>query len=155
MRSDALSRNDWIVGGLSLLLVIDLLFLPWYSLSVHGFGYSASVSASATSAPDGWAGILAMLAALAVLADLLVERLAPQATLPNLGGSRTVTRLWLAIVAAGFMALKFVLHLHFSWFGFGFYLGVVVIAALVYSTLRLSQDREIYGTSTTTPTIPS
>jgi hypothetical protein len=152
MRSDALSRNDWIVGGLALLLVIDLLFLPWYSLSVHGFGYSASVTASATGAPDGWAGLLGMLAALAVLADLLIERLAPQTTLPNLGGSRTKTRLYLAAVAAGFIALKFVLHLHFSWFGFGFYLAVVVCAALVFATLRLSQDREILAPrATTTP----
>jgi hypothetical protein len=152
MRSDALSRNDWIVGGLALLLVIDLLFLPFYSVSVHGFGYSASYTSSATSSPDGWTGILAMLAAVAVLADLLIERLAPQTTLPNLGGSRTVTRLWLAIVAAAFIALKFVLHLHFSWFGFGFYLGVVVCAALVFSTLRLSQDREILPNSPTTTT---
>jgi hypothetical protein len=154
MRFDALSRNDWIVGGLSLLLVIDLLFLPWYSLSVHGFGYSESVTASAASIARIPAQPSGALVALAVLADLLIERLAPQATLPNLGGSRTVTRLWLTIVAAGFMALKFVLHLHFSWFGFGFYLGVVVCAALVYSTLRLSQDREILATTTTTPTIP-
>jgi hypothetical protein len=150
MRSDALSRDDWIVGGLSLLLVIDLLFLPWYSISF--FGHTAT--ASATSAPDGWAGILAMLAALAVLADLLIERLAPQTTLPNLGGSRTATRHWLTNIAAAFVALKFVLHIHFSWFGFGFYAAVVFTAALVYATLRVSQDRQILATTTTTPTIP-
>jgi hypothetical protein len=148
MRSDALSRNDWIVGGLALLLVIDLLFLPWYSVSF--FGHTAT--ASATSAPDGWAGVLAMLLALLVLADLLIERLTPQTTLPNLGGSRTTTRLYLTLAAAAFIALKFVLHIHFSWFGFGFYLGVVVTAALVFATLRLSQDREILpAANVTTP----
>jgi hypothetical protein len=152
MRRDALSRNDWIVGGVSLLLVIDLLFLPWFSYSYLSF----SVSASATSGPDGWAGLLAMLVTLAVLADLLVERLSPQTTLPNFGGSRTATRLRLAIIAVAFLALKFVLNIHFSLFGFGFYLAVVLCAALIYSTLRLSQDREILGTgtSTTTTTIP-
>ncbi len=31
MRTDALSREDWLVGGLALLLAIDLLFLPWFS----------------------------------------------------------------------------------------------------------------------------
>jgi hypothetical protein len=154
MRSDALSRNDWIVGGLALLLVIDLLFLPWFSASVHAFGYSASYSASATSAPDGWAGILAMLVALAVLADLLIERLAPQTTLPNFGGSRTTTRFRLTAIAVAFVALKFVLNIHFSEFGFGFYVAVVVSAALIFATLRLSQDREILATTTTTPTIP-
>ena len=37
-----------------------------------------------------------------------------------------------AQAAAAFMALKFVLHIHFSYFGWGFYLGVVLAAALVY-----------------------
>ena len=135
MRSDALSRNDWIVGGLALLLVIDLLFLPWFS--VAGFSFNA------TGSFDGWTAVIAMLVSAALLADLLVERLSPQTTLPNFGGSRTMTRFRLAIIAAAFVALKFVLHIHFSAFGFGFYLGVVVAAGLVFTTMRLSQDREI------------
>jgi hypothetical protein len=150
MRSDALSRNDWIVGGLSLLLVIDLLFLPWFSYSYFHF----SATATATDGPDGWAGILAMLLALAVLADLLIERLAPQTTLPNFGGSRTATRFRVSAIAVAFIALKFVLNIHFSLFGFGFWAAVVLSAALIYATLRLSQDREIYGATTTTTTTP-
>jgi hypothetical protein len=146
MRTDALSRNDWIVGGLALLLVIDVLFLPWFSIS--GF------SLSATDSPDGWTGILALLVLIALIADLLVERLSPQTTLPNFGGSRTATRFRLAVIAVAFLALKFVLHIHFGWFGFGFYAAVIISVGLIVSTLRLSQDREILGTSTTTPTIP-
>ena len=142
MRFDALSRNDWIVGGLALLLAIDLLFLPWFSWSYLTFSFTAS----ATSAPDGWAGILGMLASLAILADLLIERLSPQTTLPNLRGSRTATRFVLAAVAAGFVAIKFVLHIHFSLFGFGFWAGIVLAAALLYATRRLSQDQAIFGT---------
>lgn len=135
MRTDAFSREDLIVGGLALLLAIDLLFLPWFSFSIF--------SLSATDGPDGWAGILAVLASLAVLADLAVERLSPQTTLPNLGGSRTTTRARLAVVAAGFVALKFVLHIHFSLFGFGFWVAVVLTAALVVATRRLSEGRAI------------
>jgi hypothetical protein len=135
MRTDALSREDWLVGGLALLLAIDLLFLPWFSFY---FG-----SLSGTDSPDGWAGILAMLVSLAIVADLLVERLSPQTTLPNLGGSRTATRFRLAIVAAVFVAIKFVFNIHFSYFGFGFWAAVVLTVALVFVTLRLSQDRNI------------
>ena len=90
MRTDALSKDDYIVGGLALLLVIDLLFLPWFS-------YRASFSLSATGAPDGWLGILAMFTAILVIADLLIERLAPQTTLPTFGGSRAATRFRLAV----------------------------------------------------------
>jgi hypothetical protein len=147
MRFDALSRNDWIVGGLALLLAIDLLFLPWFSFS---FG-PISVTTTATGSLDGWTAILAMLAALALLADVLIERLSPQTTLPNLGGSRTATRFRLAVIAAAFVALKFILHIHFSYFAFGFYVAVVICAALVYATMRLSQDREILHTTTATP----
>ncbi len=141
MRFDALSRNDWIVGGSALLLAIDLLLLPWFSYYVF--------SLSATDAPDGWAGIIAMLISVAIVADLLIERLSPQTTVPNLGGSRTATRFRLAVIAAAFVALKFVLNIHFSLFGFGFYAAVVIAAALVFATMRLSQDREILTTTTT------
>jgi hypothetical protein len=150
MRFDALSRNDWIVGGLALLLVIDLLFLPWFSFS---FG-TVSVTTTATGSFDGWTAVLAMLASLAVLADVLIERLSPETTLPNFGGSRTATRYRLSVIAVAFVALKFVLHIHFSYFSIGFYAAVVICAALVFSTMRLSQDREILATTTTTPTIP-
>jgi hypothetical protein len=139
---DKLSRDDMIVGGLALLLVIDLLFLPWFSIGSGPF----SVSLSATDGPDGWTGILAVIAAIAVLADLLVERLSPQTTVPNFGGNRTATRLRLAAVAAFFVALKFILHIHFNYFGFGFWVGIVLAALLVVATLRASQDRAIIAT---------
>lgn len=139
MRLDALSKNDWIVGGLALLLAIDLLFLPWFSFPIGPY----TITTTATGSFDGWTAILAMLASVALLADVLVERLSPQTALPNLGGSRTATRFRLAVIAVAFVALKFLLHIHFSYFGFGFYAAVALCVALVYSTMRLSQDREI------------
>jgi hypothetical protein len=126
------SRDDWILGGVALLLVIDLLFLPWFSISVGPF----SASLTATDAPDGWLAILAVLAALAVIVDLGVERLSPGTTLPNIRGSRTETRFVLAAVAALFVVLKFLFHIHFSDFGFGFWLGIVLTVGLVYVALQ-------------------
>lgn len=143
MRTDALSREDWLVGGLALLLAIDLLFLPWFSFSVGIY----SASTTATGSFDGWAAILAVLASLAVVADLLIERLSPQTTIPNLGGSRATTRFRLSVIAAAFVALKFVLHIHFSYFSFGFYAAVVICVALVLVTYRLSQEKEILPAS--------
>jgi len=130
---DNVSRDDWIVGGVALLLVIDLLFLPWFSISLGPLG---STSLSATNSPDGWLGILAMLAALAVLVDLGVERFSPHTHVPSIGDSRESTRFILALAAAAFLALKFLFHIHFSIFGFGFYLAVILVAALVYLTMQ-------------------
>ena len=77
---EQVQREDWIVGGLALALAIFLLILPWFDLSVGPF----SATFSATSAPDGWLGILAFIASLAVIADLAIERLSPQTQIPML-----------------------------------------------------------------------
>ena len=143
MRSDTFSRDDWIVGGLALLLAVTLLFLPWFSIPVGPF----ALTTTATGSFDGWTAIIAVLASLAVLGDLLTERLSPGTALPNFGGSRTATRFRLALVAAGFVALKFLLHVHFGWFDIGFWIAVVATVALVVVTQRLSQDRPILGVS--------
>lgn len=126
------SRDDWILGGVALLLVIDLLFLPWFVISVGPF----SASTTATGDPDGWLGVLAVLAAVALIADLAIERLSPGTALPNIRGSRTETRFVLAAVTAVFVGLKFLFHIHFSYFGFGFWAGLVLTIGLVYVAMQ-------------------
>jgi hypothetical protein len=139
MNTSDFKRDDWLVIGLALVLVIDLIALPWFSYSFGPY----SISAAATSGPDGFLGILAFLLALAVGADLVIERVAPQTTLPNIGGSRTVTRWWLTVAATVLVALKFLFHIHFNYFGFGFYLAVILAAGLLYTTWQLSKDKAV------------
>jgi hypothetical protein len=129
---DNVSRDDWILGGLALLLAIGLLAFPWFDISVGPF----STSFSATSTPDGWLGILAFIAALAVIVDLAIERFSPQTTLPSIGGGRPHTRFILAAIAAVFVALKFLFHIHFGLFGWGFYVDVILTVALVYVAMQ-------------------
>jgi hypothetical protein len=136
------SRDDWIFGGVGLLLVIDLLFLPWFSIS---FG-PVSVSTTATGSPDGWLGVLAVLATIAVVADLGIERLSPKTTLPLIGGSRPQTRFILACAAAVFVGLKFLFHIHFSLFGFGFWAAVVLTAGFVYVAMQARQSAVVRAT---------
>lgn len=132
MNTANFTRDDWIIGGVALLLVIDLLFLPWFDISAGPF----SISLTATDAPSGWTGILAVFAALALIADLAIERMSPQTTLPSVNGSRVETRFVLACVTAVFVFLKFVFNIHFSDFGFGFWLGVILTAGLVYVAMQ-------------------
>ena len=81
------TRDELILGGIALLLVIDLLFLPWFDITV-GFGtFRVSATSSATGSPDGWLGVLAVLVALALMAYLVLKRLAP----PRHGTPRGVT----------------------------------------------------------------
>lgn len=141
MNVDNVSREDWIIGGIALLLIIDLLFLPWFSISVGPF----STSFSATSDPDGWLGILAVLAAIVLIADLAIERFSPATAMPSING-RTNTRFVEACVVALFVALKFLFHIHFDLFGFGFWAAVILTVALVYFTLQARKaDSRITG----------
>jgi hypothetical protein len=129
---DNVTRDEMIVGGLAILLAISLLLFPWFDFSVTVGAFTASATATATGAPDGWLGILALLAALAVVADLAIEKFSPQTHVPLIGDSRANTRFILAAISAGFVALKFLFHIHFSLFGWGFYVTVIVTGALVY-----------------------
>jgi hypothetical protein len=150
---DNVTRDDWIVGGLAIVLAICLIILPWFDISVTVGAFSASASYSATSTPDGWLGILAFIAALAVAADLAIERTSPQTTIPSIGGSRTQTRFILALICAAFVVLKFLFHIHFSLFGWGFYVDIILTAALVYFAWQASTGAAVGfsgGTRSTT-----
>lgn len=135
----SVTREDWILGGLALMLAIDLLFFPWFDFTIGAGGITFSLSSTATGSPSGWLGVLAMFCALAFVADLAVERLSPQTKVPSIGDSRAATRLALAAGAAACIALKFLFHVHFSRFGWGFYLAVVLAAALVYFAVQARQ----------------
>jgi hypothetical protein len=145
MSLEKLSRDDMIVGGVALLAVISLLFFPWFSFSAGPY----SVSTSGTGSPDGFLGVLAMLCALAVLADLLIERMAPDTKLPAIQGSRTMTRFVLAAACAVLIVLKFLFHIHFNYFGWGFYFDVVAVGVLVFLT------RKERAVSSTVPPVTS
>jgi hypothetical protein len=80
--------------------------------------------------------VIGVLACLALVADLALERLS-NAQLPVIGGTRAATRLALAITAAAAVAVKFILNVHFDYFGFGFWAAVVLSVALVVMARRL------------------
>jgi hypothetical protein len=148
------SRDELILAGAALLLAIDLLFLPWFSYSssftVLGHSVGGSYSLTGTDAPDGWLGVIGVLAALALVADLAVERLG-NAQLPSIGGSRGTTRLALAGLAVVCVALKFLFNIHFSLFGFGFWAAAVLAIAMVVATLRIHETEAAAPPPVATP----
>jgi hypothetical protein len=143
MNRQNVRREDWILGGVALVLAIALLFFPWFTVSLFG----QSASSSATGSPDAWVGVLALLVVLALIADLALERFAPEATIPPIGGSREMTRFALAAAAGAFVLLKWIFHpLHFSGivtFGWGFYVTVVLAAVLVLFSLQLRRGQAL------------
>ncbi len=147
MKVDNVTREEQIVGGLALLLLLDLLILPWFS--------PTGISLTGTDSPDSLLGLLSVIALLLLIADLAVERFSPQIQVPALGGSRAATRFVLAAAAAGFMALKFLLQLsHFSDLGFGFWLGALLAGALVYFAMQARSGSVSFPTRPRSGTTP-
>jgi hypothetical protein len=153
-------RDDWIVGALALLLLLDLLILAWFSfggtVTVGATSISVGGSLTATDAPDGWLGVLAVISSLLILADLVIEQVSPRTAVPAIGGSRTGTRFVLALAAALFMGLKFIFHLgNFSNLGLGFWIGLVLVIALVYFALQARNASSVAPAGTSRPAAPS
>jgi hypothetical protein len=141
---ERLSREDWVLGTLAVVLILDLLVLPWFSfgatISVGSATVSIGGSLTGVDAPDAWLGVLALLSCAFLVADLGFERLSPQTRLPSIAADRETTRYVLACTAAGLIALKFVFHLgRFGELALGFWLAVLLVAGLVAMTRRLRQ----------------
>jgi hypothetical protein len=141
LRLECLSREDWVLGGVAVALVLDLLVLPWFSfgatISVGSATVSIGGSLTGVDAPDAWLGVLALLAGTFLVADLGFERLSPQTRLPSIASDRESTRFVLACAAAGLIAFKFILHLgRFGELALGFWLAVLLVGALVALTRR-------------------
>jgi hypothetical protein len=156
MNAERLTREDWVLGGLALLLVIDLLFLPWFDINVTVGLFTLSATRTATETPDGWLGSLAVLALVALLVDLGVERFSPRTALPALRGSRTMTRFALAVLAAALLALKFLFHVSsIDELGFGFWAALILSAALVYVALQVHQGKPMMPQRPAGPASPA
>ena len=160
MNIENVRRDDWVVGGLALLLLLDLLILAWFSfggtVTVGATSISVGGSLTATDAPDGWLGVLAVISSLLILADLVIEQVSPHTAVPAVGGSRTATRFVLALATALFMALKFIFHLgSFSNLGLGFWIGLVLVIALVYFALQARNASSVAPAGTSRPAAPS
>lgn len=127
------------MGGLALLLLIDVLAFPWWSRMPAASGATVSESRPAVQAPYAWAGILAAVALIVLIVDLGMQRGFWE--MPTIGGSRRSTRFALAVLAAAFLALKFLLHP--SNLGWGFVVAVILAVALLYAALQATRGASV------------
>jgi drug/metabolite transporter (DMT)-like permease len=144
LRLERITREDWVIIAVAAVVIFDLLALPWFSfgatITVSSATFSIGGSLTGVDAPDAWLGVLALLACAFLLGDLATERLSPQTRLPSIVADRETSRFILACVAAGLIAVKFVLHIgRFGELALGFWLAVLLVAALIALTRRARQ----------------
>jgi hypothetical protein len=122
--------GEKIIVPAAVVLLIDS-FLPWYHISVS-LGVLGSVSAnrSGWQSPGAIWSILAMLLGLVMAAVIVVSRFTT-VQMPALPQGVTWARvhLGLGVAAAVFVLLK--LLNESSHLGFGFFIGIICVAALV------------------------
>jgi hypothetical protein len=136
VKQHGVERDDWIVGGSALLLLITVLALPWWHRMPAASGATVSESRPAVQAPYAWPAVLAALALVWLLVDLGMQRFLPDKKVPTIRDGRTM-RLVLAVAAAVFLALKFLLHP--SNLGFGVIFALIFVVALIYTALQASR----------------
>jgi len=140
-----LSREDWMVGGGAIVLIIDLLFLAWHSIGPFDF--------SGTDAPGGIWGVLALIAVIVVLADLALARFSPDTQVPTTQLGRDMTR----AAAAGVTLLLVLIKLidSTSYLAYGTWLGIIVAAVIVAGAWLNAQGKTTpTGTHTSAPSEP-
>jgi hypothetical protein len=129
-----LSKGERIVAGAGLLLVIDLLFLPWHHITVRGL---LSASRTGVQSPNSFYGVLALLLALVMVAQVVVSKLTA-AKLPDIPVPWAQVHLIAGIAVFALLLLKLLVET--SYLGFGAFLGLIFSAALAFGGFTVSQE---------------
>jgi hypothetical protein len=130
-----LSLSDKIIGGTGIVLLIDLLFLPWHKIDL-GF---VSASRSAIESPNSFWGVLALLVTLVVVGVIAVTRFTTTA-MPDLPVPLNRAVFFATIVVLVLLLIKLVSET--DYLGFGCYLAILLSAGMVYGGFLRSQEAE-------------
>lgn len=128
-----LTQGEKVVGAAGVLLLVDLLFLPWHSIDLG----ILSVTRSAVESPNGFWGILALLVTIAMVAAVVVTR-CTTTRLPDLPVPLGQAVFIGGVTVAGLLALKLVVET--DALGFGAWFGILLAGAMAYGGHLMRQE---------------
>jgi hypothetical protein len=133
-----LTLSDKILGGAGILLIIDLLFLPWHHISID-LGPLGSVSQSygALSTTNTFWAFLALLLAIAIVGVVVATRFTG-AKLPELPVPLNQAIFYASIAVLVLLLIKLVSKT--DYLGFGSYLAILLAAGLAYGGFLKSKE---------------
>ena len=140
-----LSLGERIMSIAGVLLLFDLIFLPWHRIELG----ILTVSRSGLQSPNGFLGLLAALVVVAILARIVVSEFTT-IELPRLPVSWEQADLFAAAAVAALLVLKLVLET--SFLAAGAWLAIPLAAALLYGGYQRSRETPAlqHDSSTTT-----
>lgn len=120
-----LTMGEKVIGAAGVVLLIDLLFLPWHKIDLG----IVSVSRSGIESPNSFWGILALLVAIAMVVVVVVTRFTTT-KLPDLPVPLGQAMFFAGIALAALLVIKLIVET--SFLGFGAYLGILLGGAMAY-----------------------
>jgi hypothetical protein len=140
-RFNALPLGAKIILPAALVLLIDS-FLPWYSVDLGPFG---SVDRNGWESPGAIWSILAVLIGLVMAGQILVQNLAQPGTIPDNISGVTWPKIHLGLAAAAGVFILIKLINESSHLAFGFFLGIICVAALIAGAFLMFQEEQRGG----------
>ena len=126
MDLDKLSLSDKIIAGTGIVLIIDLLFLPWHSVDIG----IATWTRTGIESPNSFWGVLALLLTIAVVVVTLLRAFKPDTQLPDLPVTWDRAIFFGAAAALALLVLKLILET--DELGIGAWLGLLLAAGMTY-----------------------
>ena len=130
-----LTTGEKIVLAAGVVLLIDLLFLPWHHIDLGLF----SRSRTAVQSPNAFWGVLALLVTAAMVTVVVVSRFTT-AKLPDLPVPWGNVMFFAGATGAGLLLLKLVVETDFL--GFGAWLGILLGAAVAYGGFVMRNEAQ-------------
>lgn len=134
-----LSQGERIVLIGGLLLIADLLFVPWHSVDLGGLDIAFDTTRTGVESPNGGYGVAAVIFTVVMILQILVARLAT-ARLPAMPLPWGQLQLFAGIFVAVLLVIKLLRETELL--GFGSYSGVLAGLLVAYGGYLISREPE-------------
>lgn len=133
-----LSQGERLVLVAGILLICDLVLLPWHSVDIGDLEIAFDPTRSGIEEPNGGYGVAAVIFATVMIVQIVVARLTP-VRLPD----PPLVPWWQVHLIAGiFVAVVLVIKLvkETEFLGYGAYSGVLAALLVAYGGYRIAQE---------------
>ncbi len=151
MDLNKLSLGDKIVAGGGILLFLLLLIAPWHSIDLGEFGGTVTKKAFYGEGDAvGWPAFIAFIILIAVVAVVLIRKLADNVNLPELPIAWNQAIFYATIAVPVLLILKLLLYNDFI--SFWAYIDILVGIGIAYGGFLIFQEADAPATGSAPPT---
>lgn len=129
-----LTQGERIVLIAGVLLIIDLLVMPWHNIELGGL---VDVNRTGVQSPNAFYGVIALILAIVMVGQIVAAKLA-NAKLPDLPIGWGQIHMIAGIAVFALLLLKLIVETNFL--GFGAYLGVLLGAAIAFGGFSINKE---------------